>query len=478
MLTLRLFGGVSIEGEAGPLTGPVAQRHRLGLLALLARAHPGGLGRDKLVAYLWPERDTEHARNLLRQALHALRKALPEDAIRSAGDELRLDPGAVRVDVSEFEAALEAGEPERALELHRGPFLDGFFIPETVEFERWAERERALLRAGYRNALEALAQAAAASGDPVGAVDWWRRLAADDPCSTRVALELMKALEAAGERAEAIRHARVHARLLAQELGAEPSLAIVALAERMRADARDERKVERPAPMAAELSARSETAALGERTPGPAERLPRGRPRKAATLIVGAVAVSLSGSYLWSRNGGPDSSSDPSSDAVPAAHPTPAARDAPSIAVLAFDDLSREGDQEWFADGIVEEIVHALTGVEGLRVSALTSSFAFRERPVDVRRIADTLGVDLILEGSVRSGGDSVWVTAHLVDASTGLYRWSETYAKALTAANLRSIQDQIARDMAGALALRFRDGPGSSDQHEPCAVASLSVGC
>jgi DNA-binding SARP family transcriptional activator/TolB-like protein len=232
---LRLLGGVSIESEEGVLTGPVAQRHRLALLALLCVAHPSGLGREKLLAYLWPDRDSEHARNLLNQAVHAARRGLGEGAVVSVGDELRFGADEVRSDVIAFREAVAAGDHERAAELYTGPFLDGFFLSGAGEFERWAAAERERFGREYRSSLEVLAEDATRRGDVRVAVQRWRRLAAEDPYSARVTLCLMAALEAVGDRAAAIRQARLHAALLEQQFGAEPDPEVAALAERMRA---------------------------------------------------------------------------------------------------------------------------------------------------------------------------------------------------------------------------------------------------
>jgi TolB-like protein/Tfp pilus assembly protein PilF len=130
------------------------------------------------------------------------------------------------------------------------------------------------------------------------------------------------------------------------------------------------------------------------------------------------------------------------------------------IAVLAFDDLSPGQDQAWFADGIAEEIRSELTRVEGLRVSARESSFQFRGTRIDPRRIGDTLGVGNLLTGSVRTGGDSVWITPQLIDAATGFQLWSETYARVPSAQSLRAVQSEVAREVASTLALRFFPAP------------------
>ena len=117
MLLLQLLGGLSLSGNSTAPIGPATQRHRLALLALLAGSGARPQSRDKLVACLWPERDVEHARNLLNQGVHALRRAIGEAAIVSTHDELRLDPAAVACDLVAFEEAIEAGELEHAIGL-------------------------------------------------------------------------------------------------------------------------------------------------------------------------------------------------------------------------------------------------------------------------------------------------------------------------------------------------------------------------
>ncbi len=160
LFSLKLFGGASIEGPAGALTGRAAQRHRLALLALLASSGTGGVTRDKLTAYLWPEADEERGRHLLSNSLYMLRQALGEDAVIGAGDVVRLDAARVRCDVRDFEDALGRGELARAVGLYTGPFLDGFFLTDAPEFEHWATRERERLAAAYARALESLAEGA------------------------------------------------------------------------------------------------------------------------------------------------------------------------------------------------------------------------------------------------------------------------------------------------------------------------------
>ena len=234
MLFLRLLGGPSLCDNGSTLTGPATQRHRLALLALLASSRSRPQSRDKLVGWLWPERDVEHARNLLNQGVHALRRAIGDTGIISVQDELRLDPAAVACDVVAFEDAIAAGELERAIGLYTGPFLDGFHLPGASEFEHWADGERDRLRRSYARSLESLAEAAEERREWSSAVDRWRGLVSEEPYNARVTLRLMRALDGAGDRAGALQQARLHTLLLQQEFEAGPDPDVVALADRLR----------------------------------------------------------------------------------------------------------------------------------------------------------------------------------------------------------------------------------------------------
>jgi len=231
---LHLLGTPSLTGPDGqPLGGRATQRHRLALLALLGRSLEAGVNRDMLLAYLWPEADAEQARNLLKVSVYVLRQALGEEAIVSNGALLRLNPTVVEADVALFESAVASGEGERAISLYGGPFLEGLFVRDSPEFERWVDRERARLADARAAVLERLASDAEAEQRWPSAVEWWKARAAHDPYDSRVALRLMQALVAVGNRGGAVRHARVHARLLADELGIEPSPEVGAFAARL-----------------------------------------------------------------------------------------------------------------------------------------------------------------------------------------------------------------------------------------------------
>src|SRR3989441_67610 len=149
MIELRMLGRLSLTGDDGlEVRGLLGQPRRLALLAYLAAASPQGFHRrDTLLALFWPELDQEHARAALRQALHVVRDALGGDAVTSRGDEeIGLDFAQVSCDVAAFERTLRIGQLEEALDLYRGALLEGFFISDAPEFERWLETERARLQ--------------------------------------------------------------------------------------------------------------------------------------------------------------------------------------------------------------------------------------------------------------------------------------------------------------------------------------------
>ena len=121
----------------------------------------------------------------------------------------------------------------------------------------------------------------------------------------------------------------------------------------------------------------------------------------------------------------------------------------PSIAVLPFVNMSADEDQEYFSDGITEEIVNVLAKLPELRVAARTSAFAFKGRQLDLRIVGDSLGVGFLIEGSVRKAGDQIRITAQLIDAENGSHMWSESYNEELTAENVFQIQTEISEAIA-----------------------------
>ena len=201
------------------------------------------------------------------------------------------------------------------------------------------------------------------------------------------------------------------------------------------------------AALATPLAAPTTSSVVGDN--GGASAQPRRRKlvrRFAAAMAVTVVTAVLASAAVWSRAG-----------RFRNVTPAPNAR---SLAVLPFVEMSADSADRYFADGLSEEITTALGRIEGLRVAARSSAFALRDHGTDVRTIAGTLGVDAVLEGSVRRLGRQLRVTAQLVDAKTGMNIWSGGYDR--EASDALTVQDDIAREIAGALELRGPYGGGA----------------
>ena len=222
MFRLRLLGGFALEGPSGAATDQLAQRRGEAVLAVLAVC--GGLGctRERLIALLWSESDEAHARHNLRDALHAARRALGLDTVRTLGDTLRLDPTAVTSDVMEFAEALTAGRLDEAVASYRGPLLDGFHVSGAPQFERWVDDERARLLRECLEAIKRLAKKAEHEGRWDGAAEWWARAAELDRYNTRFVVRRIVALARGGDRANAINEGEAHCDLLKSDLELDP----------------------------------------------------------------------------------------------------------------------------------------------------------------------------------------------------------------------------------------------------------------
>ncbi len=167
----------------------------------------------------------------------------------------------------------------------------------------------------------------------------------------------------------------------------------------------------------------------------------------ATEVMIIALLLAVGGALVWRDTSTRHAAEEAAAEGEQGAAPMGAVP-AASIAVLPFTDLSPEGNQGYFSDGVAEEILNVLAHVSGLKVASRTSAFQFRNTKLSVPEIARKLGVRNILEGSVRKAGDTVRVTAQLVDAASDRHLWSQTFDRPLTTANLFAIQDEIASDI------------------------------
>jgi TolB-like protein/Tfp pilus assembly protein PilF len=175
--------------------------------------------------------------------------------------------------------------------------------------------------------------------------------------------------------------------------------------------------------------------------------------RRAAMSVIIILAIVAGGVIGWNIYLHQSKRIEPASlDKM--AYPLP---EIPSIAVLAFDNLSGDPEQEYFSDGITEEIITALSKTPKIFVIARNSTFTYKGKPVKVQQVAEELGVRYVLEGSVRKAEDKVRITAQLIDAITGKHLWAERYDRKLE--DIFSIQDEITKKIITELQVKLTEG-------------------
>jgi adenylate cyclase len=184
-----------------------------------------------------------------------------------------------------------------------------------------------------------------------------------------------------------------------------------------------------------------------------AERRPAASWQQAALAVVIALLVVAGTVAIW-QSYQPSTPPMEAASVEKMAFPLP---DKPSIAVLPLDNLSDDPEQEYFSDGITEEIITALSKVPKLFVIARKSTFTFKGKPVKVKQVAEELGVRYVLEGSVRKGGDRIRITAQLIDALNGHHLWAERYDRNVS--DIFAVQDEITKKIITAMQVKLTEG-------------------
>jgi DNA-binding SARP family transcriptional activator len=470
---------LSIEQSDGASTSTAATsaRRRLALLAVLAVNAPRGVPRDKLLALFWPESDSDRARHALDQTLYSLKKDLGAEGLVLGREEPALNPAAITSDVEEFQAALARGDRAAAVEVYKGPFLDGVFVSGAPGFERWVDDERARLAREVEFALESLATEASGKGDHSGSVQRWQRLAAMEPRKTRVVLSLMSELAATGDRAAALRHADIYHTLVRDDLDAEPNPAVAALADKLRKDPGKTEAVGRPSdpPAASATSAAvapnavasprastpvpaaAEPAPPATPTPMPRRSTPyrlvaeTARPYKLAGIVAGMIVLLvLTMAWMFASRG-----RDAERGWILAADIDNRTRD--SIFDRALDAALAAGLQQSayvsvFPRASVEQTLIRMgrspTAVAGMRLDEATA-----------REVAQREGINSVVIVAIDRVDSSYMLSARLVDAATGATRAAETHVakgRAQIIAGLDDLVRRLRRDIgesAGAIA-------------------------
>ncbi|MGQ0702017.1 MAG: BTAD domain-containing putative transcriptional regulator [Gemmatimonadales bacterium] len=302
MPRLITFGSPTLLADDGSTPLSISPQ-RLALLAVVAASAPRGVTRERLLGLFWPDSEEEDARHSLRQALYALRQEFGRDPVRITGAELRLDGSVVSADIAAFHAAVTAGDRAKAADLFSGRFLDGFYLRNAPELERWVEEQRTRLSTQAASVIESLAREAEAAGDHDSAVKRRRQLMTIDPLSGRHAMAYMRALSARGDQAEALAFARVHEAVVRRELDADPDPQVQQLVRELRARVPPEiptRSAAGSQRLPAEAIASTRAAPTDSSPPRPRLRL--GLIAAAGAVIMGTAAFAL---YRLTRSAPP-----------------------------------------------------------------------------------------------------------------------------------------------------------------------------
>jgi DNA-binding SARP family transcriptional activator/tetratricopeptide (TPR) repeat protein len=430
------LGGLAATGADGAPLATSPPRRRLALLAVIAASGDLGISRDKLLFYFWPEGTEERSRHALTQTLYALRRDMGGVEIIAGSSELRLARDLITSDIGELCAALDAGQLERAAELYAGPFLDGVFLPGLPDFERWVEDERAKIARRVAAAIESLADDAVQRGDAAAVERWSRRLATMDPLNGRYALRLMESLAALGDRAGALRHARVHQALVEEELGGKPDPAVVALAERLR-EAPDVPRQRSPDASAASPvpSASPDASATVE-----GDGVPR-RPRRWTAIAGGALAAAAVIAYAAVRTPPVRGALARESDLVLVTDVENSTGDTVfdrSVPVALSAGLVQTSRVTLFSRARVRETL-TLMGKQGADTTVVDEALG--------REIAQRAGVRLVVVPAIARFDSSYVLTARVVDASTGEVADIES-ARASRRSDILGALDDLSRSL------------------------------
>ncbi|MEN8261596.1 MAG: BTAD domain-containing putative transcriptional regulator [Pseudomonadota bacterium] len=397
-MEVTLFGGFEVRSADGDVRDLPGQKDRA-LLAILALPPGATHSREKVASLLWSDRGDGQARDSLKHAVARLRKCLASgetQPIVADRQSVSLDPTAMAVDVATFEQLIEDGAPaaiEQAMALYGGDLLDGISVRDPA-FQDWLLIERQRLRGMMEEAAAKLMRSGVAAGASKQAAAVARRLLALDPLREEACRTLMQIHADQGETAQALKLFEALREQLHRELGVTPESETTKLYE-----------------------------AIRNRPEGPA-------PSDAVSGAGGAEAP----------------------NSVELSLP-----DKPSIAVLPFDNMSGDPEQEYFTDGIVEEIITALSRMRWLFVIARNSSFTYKGRAVDVKQVGRELGVRYVLEGSVRKAANRLRITGQLIEASTGVHLWADRFDRNLN--DIFALQDEITMKILNALEVKLTRG-------------------
>jgi TolB-like protein/DNA-binding SARP family transcriptional activator len=404
-LRIRLLGPVTIAIDGEPVA--VASKKARALLGYLALREGAALARNTLTGLFWGERSEGQARASLRQTLSELRGALGKSAsasIVASKETVTWAAGSAWIDAKVVETA--AGSGDEAALRNAAKQLGGELMEGLsigeAEFEQWLTTARERFRLLACNIRGRLMEEAQHSGRLEEALDHGLQLLSLDPLQEHVHRALMRIYVAQGRHDAALAQYERCRRELSSQLGVPPEPETEDLARSIR-------------------TSRRKGLAKPQDAPSPAAEPDQGKPP---------------------------------------------ALDRPSIAVLPFTNLSSDREQQYFSDGITEDIITELSRYRSLLIIARNSSFRFRGASADVETVRQALGVRYIVEGSVRRADSHIRVTALLIDAVTQTHVWAERYDRQIQ--DIFIVQDELAHAVASTLEGRIAASGADHARRKP----------
>jgi DNA-binding SARP family transcriptional activator/TolB-like protein len=405
MFRLKALGTLALERESAPVPAAATQKRRLALLAIVASHGSIGIPREKAALLLWPESTSDSSRHSLSQLLYSIRQSLGVDPFSITSGVLRINDDVMTSDLKDLDAAIDAHDAVTVSRLYTGTFLEGFSLSDSIEFDHWMESERARRHAQVRRSLEQHAHQLTAEGRNSEAAEWWKKLAVLEPVDSRIAVSLMRSLDAAGNRPGALQHANIHSTLVREELGIDPDPVVAELERHLRTPVTGTHPVD--AAIAAPLAAQTQAApvtAEESRGPGVIPHARRGMSRRIiAGIAVLAGAAILVSAILFRR------------EAVPASGSGTA------VAVLPFA-IHSDSSIDYLREGLVGLLSSDLDGAGDLRAVDPRALLKYSAANPDAddqahaASVARHFNADLIVQGEAAQAGEKLRISAGLFD--------------------------------------------------------------
>ena len=406
-LILNILGRFEARFPSGDIVS-LPTRKTETLLTYLA-IMPGPHSRDQLTNLLWSDRGEQQARNSLRQALNALKKLLDDiepNPLQIDRLNVNLVTQSIETDAIMLEELIQEQTPRaaaQATKLYRGEFLEGVVV-QDLNGEEWLAGERDRFRRiaiqGYENLLVYQFE----SDDLSAAVETGEKLVSLDPLNESAWRQLMRVYAARGERNQALIAYKRCLDILEKELGVEPTFETTELQVEIKGETFD-----------SEVKSPTESGKL------------------AGIVTAPAVAAGL---------------------------PVPESSDNPSIVVLPFDCPGAEVDDEYFADGLTDDIIANLSCYRELFVISSDSALAYRETGTDSSLFARQLGVDYLAKGNIRRSEDKIRISAQLIEVATGKTIWAERMDRDFK--DLFLLEDEVAAKIVSNLVSHIEDASRS----------------